>query len=151
MEASSAESAEALLLRRPRVLIVDDDPGVRLVCSLSLGLDGYDVIEATNGREALEIAFTEAPDIVLLDISMPVLDGFGVAAALRADARTHTLPFVFLTGERDSTIAEQGYEAGAVGFFSKPFDPTVVGAYLRGVLDRLTPANGRSTVGGHAV
>lgn len=150
MEAGRVGNAEVRSHRRPRVLVVDDDAGVRLVCSLSLGLDGYDVIEATNGQEALDIAFSQAPDIVLLDISMPVLDGFGVAAALRADARTRTVPFVFLTGERDPGIAERGYEAGAAGFFSKPFDPTAVSAYLRGVLVRLTPANGRAA-GGHAV
>ena len=70
---------------RPRVLVVDDDPAIRLICTTWLSLDGYEVIEAANGQDALDIAFTEMPAVVLLDLSMPVLDGFAVAAALRAD------------------------------------------------------------------
>lgn len=152
MEASQvAKGHHGPVERRPRVLIVDDDPGIRLVCSLALGLDGYDVTEAANGQEALDMAFAGAPDVVLLDISMPVLDGFGVAAALRADARTRTLPFVFLTGELDSDIMARGYNAGAAGFFSKPFDPAAVAACLRGVLEKLLPSSGHPATGGHAV
>ena len=77
---------------RPRVLVVDDDPAIRLICSTWLSLDGYEVLEAADGQDALELAFTEAPAVVLLDLSMPVLDGFGVAAALRADERTRDAP-----------------------------------------------------------
>ena len=60
----------------------------RILCSRVLQRDGYHVLEATNGQEGLELALDQAPDVVLLDISMPVLDGFGLAAALRADERT---------------------------------------------------------------
>ena len=61
----------------PRVLVVDDDPAIRRICSTWLSLDGYEVLEAADGQRALELALTEEPAVVLLDLSMPVLDGFG--------------------------------------------------------------------------
>ena len=77
----------------PRVLVVDDHDTVRRLCTRILRRDGYDVFEAADGQEALELARTKAIDLVLLDISMPVLDGFGLAAALREDERTQTRAF----------------------------------------------------------
>lgn len=131
--------------RRARVLIVDDDADLRLVCATVLGLEGYDVIEAANGQDALDLARTTAPDVMLLDISMPVLDGFGVAAALRGDERTRHLPFVFLTGEIDPVVLERGRDVGAAGFFTKPFDPATVTAFIRRVVDiRLEPSGGHA-------
>jgi two-component system chemotaxis response regulator CheY len=151
MEASSVLNGQAhMSARRPRVLIVDDDPAIRLVCATSLGLDGFEVIEAANGQEALDLAFTGAADVILLDISMPVLDGFGVAAALRADTRTRALPFVFLTGELDPHITQRGYAAGAAGFFAKPFDPAAVAAALGRLVDRLPSLQRSAPLGGHA-
>jgi CheY-like chemotaxis protein len=127
------------------VLIVDDDAGLRLVCATVLGLEGYEVIEAANGQDALDLARSASPDVMLLDISMPVLDGFGVAAALRADERTRQLPFVFLTGELDPLVLERGRDVGAAGFFTKPFDPTTVTSFLRRVLElRLEPSGGHA-------
>ena len=135
--------------RRPRVLIVDDDAALRLVCATVLGLEGYEVFEAANGQEALELARTAAPDVMLLDISMPVLDGFGVAAALRSDQRTRELPFVFLTGELDPQVIRQGGEVGAAGFFTKPFDPVAVAAYIRHIVE-VRLATAFEPAGGHA-
>jgi two-component system chemotaxis response regulator CheY len=119
---------------RRRVLVVDDDPGMRLVCATTLELDGFDVIEAANGQEGLELAFSGEPDLVLLDIRMPVLDGFGLAAALRADVRTRSLPLVFITGETGPQISTRVSQTGAVGLFSKPFDPAAVNALIDQVL-----------------
>jgi len=151
MEASSAVNGQAhTLARRPRVLIVDDDPAIRLVCATSLGLDGYEVLEAANGQEALDLALRGAADVVLLDISMPVLDGFGVAAALRADERTRELPFVFLSGELDPHITERGYAAGAAGFFAKPFDPAAIAKALAHLVGRLPAPGTPVALGGHA-
>lgn len=120
--------------RRSRVLVVDDDPCVRLICATTLELDGFDVIEAANGQEGLELALAAEPDLVLLDVSMPVLDGFGLAAALRADVRTRALPLVFITGESGAQISARVSQTGAVGFFSKPFDPAAVNALIEQVL-----------------
>ena len=134
-----------------RVLVADDDPAIRLICATWLSLDGYEVIEAVNGQDALELALTEAPDVVLLDLSMPVLDGFAVAAALRADDRTRELPFVVLTGETGPHVAERVYAIGAAGFFTKPFDPGVVAAFVRGVIAELVARKRPVFAGGHAL
>ncbi|HUQ23593.1 MAG TPA: response regulator [Gaiellaceae bacterium] len=125
--------------RKPRVLIVDDDPSIRLLCAAQLLGEGYDVIEAGDGQEGLERAFGEAPDVVLLDISMPILDGFGFAAALRSDERTQQLPFIFLSGEQDPHVETRAYEAGARGYFAKPFDPSVIAEFVRSALVTLFP------------
>lgn len=151
MEAEADANQQAgPLQRRPRVLVVDDDAALRRVCATVLGLDGYEVIEAANGQEALDLARTAAPDVILLDISMPVLDGFGVAAALRADERTRALPFVFLTGEVDPQVIERGHEVGAAGFFTKPFDPNAITAFIRRLVELREP-NVLVQSGGHAV
>ena len=149
MQGSHAGSELPRSSGRSRVLIVDDDRSIRLLCATHLRRDGYDVIEAQDGQEGLERAFAEAPDVVLLDISMPILDGFGLAAALRQDERTQRLPFVFLSGESDPQIEARAYEAGAHGYFAKPFDPSTIGAFLRNVLDQLIPERAPAT-GGHA-
>ena len=130
-----------------RVLVADADPAIRLMCSTWLTLDGYDVIEAANGQEALELARTEAPDLVLLDLSMPVLDGFVVAAALRADERTRELPLVVLSGEAGPHVAEHVYEMGAAGYFTKPFDPGTVARFVRRVIAEVTGGNGSVSAG----
>ena len=132
----------------PRVLVVDDDPAIRLLCATMLNLDGCEVIEAANGQEALDLALTEAPDVVLLDISMPVLDGFGVAAALRTNERTRELPFVFLSGETDPRVTERGYEVGAAGFFAKPFDPGAVSAFIKRLVGELGAGREQVSAGG---
>jgi CheY-like chemotaxis protein len=131
---------------RPRVLVVDDDPAIRLICTTWLSLDGYEVLEAANGQDALELAFTAEPDVVLLDLSMPVLDGFGLAAALRADERTSELPFVVITGESSPRVTHRAYEMGAAGFFTKPFDPGALAEFVRSVVDGFSGGH----AGGHA-
>ena len=132
--------------RQSRVLVVDDDPGVRLVCTTTLELDGFDVIEAANGQEAIALALAHAPDLVLLDISMPVLDGFGVAAALRADTRTNAIPIVFLTGETDPSVRARAWSTGALGVFGKPFNPMSVNAFIGLALERVAQAGRPSLV-----
>ena len=134
----------------PRVLVADDDDAIRLICSATLSPYGYEVIEAANGQEAIELALSEAPDVVLLDLSMPILDGFGVLAALRADERTRELPLVVLTGETGPNIIKRVYEIGVAGLFTKPFDPGVVAAFVRGVIDEVRAGTEHAPAGGHA-
>jgi CheY-like chemotaxis protein len=153
MEANDvASEPESTPEWRPLVLIVDDDPATRLLYAANLGLGGFDVIEAGDGQEGLKLALAAAPDLVLLDISMPILDGFGLAAALRENERTHRLPFVFLSGEVDPDAEAKAYEAGALGFFAKPHDPSIVATFVQRVLAHLLPEPGRLTSpGGQAV
>lgn len=132
----------------PRVLVVDDDPTIRLICSTNLQLDGYEVLEAANGQEGLELALDHAPDVVLLEISMPVLDGFGLAAALQADERTRELPLIFLTAEVDPLVKAQAFETGAHGVIAKPFDPGAVSSFVERVVTHLIPQRRLSVVDG---
>ena len=146
-EGSSVESSR----NPPRVLVVDDDPAIRLICNTWLGLDGYQVIEAADGQQALELAIAEDPAVVLLDLSMPVLDGLAVAKALRAHERTRDLPLVVLTAETDVRVARHAYELGVVGFFTKPFDPAAVVGFVRDVIADVREKAARpAAAGGHA-
>ena len=132
LDASPPE--EVRRLRRPRVLVVDDDPDIRLICATNLTLDGFDVIEAGDGQEGLERLDEGAPDLVLLDISMPVLDGFELATAVRRNTRTRDVPVVFLTGEATREAEERAFAIGAAGYFTKPFDPGAISRFISDVL-----------------
>ena len=149
MEESQAVNGLPVPTGRPRVLVVDDDPAIRLICTTWLTLDGYEVLEAANGQDALDLAFTTRPAVVLLDLSIPVLDGFGVAAALRADERTRALPVVVITGETGPRITRRVFEMGAAGFFTKPFDPGAVAAFVHSVVGDMAGQR-PSPAGGHA-
>jgi CheY-like chemotaxis protein len=134
-----------------RVLVVDDDPAIRLICKTWLGLDGYQVIEAADGQQALQLAIAEEPAVVLLDLSMPILGGLAVAKALREHERTRELPIVVLTAETDVRLAKHAYELGVVGFFTKPFDPAAVAAFVRDVIADVRAKSARpAPAGGHA-
>ena len=135
MEALAASPCrDGSAVRRPRVLVVDDDPDIRLICATNLTLDGFDVIEAADGQEGLDYVYRTDPDLVLLDITMPVLDGFGLAAAVRHTERTRHVPLVFLTGEATREAEERAFAIGAAGYFTKPFDPAAVSRFIADVL-----------------
>jgi CheY-like chemotaxis protein len=134
------EDRAKTVARPPCVLVVDDDPGVRLLCTTTLRLEGYEAIEAATGPEGFERAVAETPDLALLDVELPGLDGFGLAAALLRNERTQRLPLVFLTADTDPGIEALAYEAGAVGFFAKPLDPEGVGLFVNRALAHLVPA-----------
>ena len=136
--------------RPPRVLVVDDDPAIRLVCATTLSLDWYEVIEAANGQDALHLVLTQEPDVVLLDLSLPVLDGFCVAAALRANDRTKELPLVVITGETGPHTIQRVHEIGVAGLFMKPFDPGAVAAFVRDVISEVAASKRPAHAGGHS-
>ena len=128
---SPLESSEP---RRLRILVVDDDPGMRALCGAVLTAEGFDVLEAADGREGLARAFADDPDLVLCDIEMPILDGFGLAVALRHNAQTSRLPLVFLTAESEPYVERHAYDAGALGFFTKPFEPSTLIPFIKRAL-----------------
>lgn len=115
---------------QPRVLIVDDTPVNIEVLARILG-DGYDVIVAMNGEDALALAETENPDIILLDVMMPGLDGFEVCERLKSAQETADIPVVFVTALSGSDDETRGLEAGAVDYIVKPFHPAVVRARVK--------------------
>jgi CheY-like chemotaxis protein len=145
----SDEQASSEATRRPgppRVLVVDDDPAIRLVCSTNLLLDGYQVLEAANGQEGLELALDHVPDVVLLEISMPVLDGFGLAAALQENERTRELPLIFLTTEVDPLVKAKAFETGAHAVIEKPFEPGALTSFIERVVAQVVPPRRLSVV-----
>jgi DNA-binding response OmpR family regulator len=120
-----------------RVLVVDDEPSIRLLCRVNLAAAGMEVLEAVDGEHALDLARTESPDIVLLDVMMPGVDGWMVAVELAGDERTRDLPVVFLTARAERADRERGHSLGGVGYLLKPFDPLSLGEIVETTLERI--------------
>jgi two-component system, OmpR family, alkaline phosphatase synthesis response regulator PhoP len=119
------------------VLVVDDERSIRLLCRVNLGASGMEVLEASSGDEGLELARSEQPDLVLLDVMMPGRDGWSVARALADDPRTREIPVVFLTARADAADRRMGQQLGGVGYVVKPFDPVGIGELVEEVLHRV--------------
>ena len=107
----------------PTVLVVDDDPGVREVVRLSLELEGYMVKEAGGGEEGLAAVEDEAPDLILLDVMMPHVDGWEMLRQIQERHGAGSIPIVMFSGKVDAQTAAQAAARGAQGFVGKPFDP----------------------------
>lgn len=108
---------------RRKVLLADDDAGLRRLVGTTLGSDDFDLLQATDGDEALEVARRELPDLILLDVNMPRLNGFEVCRQLKADPATAGIKVVMLTARANESDRVQGREAGADEYFVKPFSP----------------------------
>jgi CheY-like chemotaxis protein len=107
-----------------RILIVDDEDDIREVAQVSLELiGGFEVMTASNGRDALARARAEQPDAILLDVMMPEMDGPATLAELRANPATRDIPVVFLTANTQAAQRQALGQLGAAGMLSKPFDP----------------------------
>jgi len=119
------------------VLVVDDERAIRLLCRVNLAASGMDVLEASDGRQALEVARKARPDLVLLDVLMPEVDGWTVARELAADERTRDIPIIFLTARADPSDRRLGEQLGGVGYLVKPFDPVSIGDVVEDVLVRI--------------
>jgi excisionase family DNA binding protein len=107
----------------PTVLVVDDDPGVRQVVRLSLELEGYLVKEAGGAEEGLAAVENEAPDLILLDVMMPHVDGWEMLRRIQERHGAGSIPIVMFSGKVDAQTAAQATARGAQGFVGKPFDP----------------------------
>lgn len=105
------------------VLTVDDSASMRQMVSYTLRRGGYDVLEASDGVEALALLDRSPADVVITDQNMPNMDGLALTRALRADARWSKVPILVLTTEGDQSLKQAGREAGATGWLLKPFDP----------------------------
>jgi DNA-binding response OmpR family regulator len=120
----------------PRILIADDDDGLRHLLRLILCREGFEVIEAANGTEALARAYDSSPSLVLLDVMMPGLDGFDVCRKLRSDQRTHRLPIVFVSAIDDVKQRNELMKLGADDCINKPIGPRDLIACVRDVMER---------------
>ena len=120
---------------RPRVLLVDDYPDAREMYTEYLEFSGYEVIGAGNGLEALQRAVDASPDIILMDLSLPVMDGWEATRRLKADERTALIPVVALTGHALAGISEGAKKAGCDAFVTKPCLPEDLVREIRKILD----------------
>src|SRR5438874_895714 len=115
----------------PRVLVVEDEPENRLLLGVVLTSEGYEVVEAEDGRAALAAVRDRLPDLILLDVMMPGMNGYAVLEALRADAATRSVPVIMLTaldGRADVALATMG---GAESYVTKPFEPADLASLVR--------------------
>jgi len=113
-----------------RLLVVDDQP-INIQVMYQIFAGQYQVFMATDGQQALEFCRRTPPDLILLDIVMPQMDGYEVCAALKADSATRDIPVIFVTAHTDALQETRGFEAGAVDFISKPVNPAVVRARVK--------------------
>ncbi len=117
-----------------QILVVDDDPMIVDVLTRFLSREGYSVITAQNGVEALEQVRRQQPDLILLDVTMPEMDGFTACRLLKDDERTALIPITMLTGLDDREHRMRGIEAGADDFLTKPFEQSILRARIRSQL-----------------
>jgi len=119
-----------------KVLLVDDEADIRRIAALSLsGVGGMEVGEASSGSEGIRMAREDRPDVILLDMMMPGLDGPATFEALRRDPKTSAIPVVFLTAKAMSAEVDRLRGMGARGVLIKPFDPMALPRLLRELLD----------------
>ena len=117
-----------------RVLIIDDDADLRLIIRASLRHCGFEVAEAASGAQGIQSARAARPDVILLDVMMPEMDGPATLQALQADPATVEIPVVFLTAKAMRAEIDRLRALGAVGVLIKPFDPLSLGSELEAVL-----------------
>ena len=123
-----------------RILIVEDDRDIADLLRLYLGRAGYSVSLVTSGQDALSAVRREPPDLVVLDLMLPGLDGFGVCKALRGDRATAAVPIIMVTARADESDRIAGLELGADDYVTKPFSPRELTARVKAMLRRTGPA-----------
>jgi two-component system alkaline phosphatase synthesis response regulator PhoP len=110
-------------MHKGKILVVDDEVYIIHILEFSLGAEGFEVITANNGELAVEKARQEKPDLIVLDIMMPVLDGYETCRRLKKDSETKHIPIILLTAKGRDIDKTLGFEAGAVDYIVKPFSP----------------------------
>lgn len=121
------------MTEKKTILTVDDSRTIRDMLRLTLSASGYRVVQAEDGLQGLEVLEAEGADVIITDINMPRLDGFGFIERVRADERRRGIPILVLTTETTPAMKERARAAGATGWISKPFDPDHLTTALRRV------------------
>jgi DNA-binding response OmpR family regulator len=121
---------------RPLVLVADDDDDILTLVTFRLERTGYEIVAAHDGEEALRLAFEHAPDLAVLDVMMPKLDGYEVTTRLRQNDSTRRMPVILLTARVQEADIARGFEAGADDYVKKPFSPQELGARVQAILGR---------------
>jgi DNA-binding response OmpR family regulator len=120
-----------------RVLVIDDDAPIRLLCRVNLEAEKMEVIEAVDGASGLARAKEERPDVVLLDVMLPQMDGWQVAERLLEEPDTADIPIVFLTARAELGDRARGLEIGGIDYLTKPFNPVELAGQIRNLLERV--------------
>ena len=120
-----------------KVLVIDDEAPIRLLCRVNLEAEKMDVIEAADGPSGVVKAREERPDVILLDVMMPGLDGWRVAEALLQDDRTSGIPIIFLTARAEFRDRARGLDIGGVDYITKPFNPLELAPLVQSLLNRI--------------
>jgi len=120
-----------------KVLVVDDEAPIRLLCRVNLEAEKMQVLEAADGESGLKLARAEKPDVVLLDVMMPGMDGWQVAERLVEDEATTQIPLVFLTARAELRDRARGLELGGVDYITKPFNPLDLAPVIESLLERV--------------
>ena len=143
----------AIIVAREHILVVEDDEDILELVEYNLAKNGYSVSRVMSGEDGLRAARHKAPDLILLDIMLPGLDGLEVCKLLRTDTHTQHIPIVMLTARGEESDIVSGLELGADDYITKPFSPKVMIAKLRAVLRRRsrTPTEESSTVSAHGM
>lgn len=119
-----------------RILLIEDDPDIQKMVRLSLKYQGnHEVSAASGGREGLEKAAAENPDLILLDVMMPEMDGYETIKQLKSQAGTRHIPVIFLSARAQQAEIQKGRELGAIGYLVKPFDPMTLASQLEAILN----------------
>jgi DNA-binding response OmpR family regulator len=126
----------SLSVATTRVLVIDDEPPIRMLCRVNLEAEGMEVLEAVDGPSGIEVARSELPDAILLDVMMPGIDGWQVAELLLEDEATRDVPIIFLTARADLQDRVRGLEIGGVDYVTKPFNPAELEAVVRRAVER---------------
>ncbi|HTU96069.1 MAG TPA: response regulator [Solirubrobacteraceae bacterium] len=121
---------------KPTILVADDEEDVRELVSYRLTRSGYEVIDAQDGEEAFRLASENVPDLMVLDVMMPRLDGYEVTRRVRAEESLRSVPVILLTARSQETDVSRGFEVGADDYLKKPFNPDELVARVRAVLGR---------------
>src|SRR6266581_8697034 len=124
-------------LTQRKVLVVDDHAPMRTLCRVNLEAVGFRVLEAADGDEALALVRADRPDLILLDIMMPRVSGWEVAASLLSDRATDRIPIIFITARTGVTDRIRAFELGAQAYLTKPFDPAGLAPTVTKVLDQI--------------
>jgi len=126
-------------MAKGRILVVDDEIYIVHILDFSLGMEGYDVVTALDGEQALEKARTEKPDLIVLDIMMPKLDGYETCKRLKADPETKDVPVILLSAKGRNVDQKVGFEVGADDYITKPFSPRKLVERINAILGQSSP------------
>jgi DNA-binding response OmpR family regulator len=121
---------------QPVILAADDDEDILQLVSFRLGRSGYRVLQAHDGEEAVALALEHEPDLAVLDVMMPKMDGFEVVRRLRAEEATKSIPIIMLTARAQDSDVQGGFEAGANDYLRKPFSPKELRTRVQALLAR---------------